>query len=82
MVLKLSRILRRLLRKHENFTTLRDELDFIDDYLAIVAGYAQAYGLTFTEVEALEWAKRRGARSGRVAWQFVTELAGAAGRSI
>jgi two-component system LytT family sensor kinase len=35
VVLKLSRILRRLLRKHENFTTLRDELDFIDDYLAI-----------------------------------------------
>jgi two-component system LytT family sensor kinase len=35
VVLKLSRILRRLLRKHENFTTLRDEVDFIEDYLAI-----------------------------------------------
>ena len=35
VVLKLSRILRRLLRKHENFTTLREELDFIEDYLAI-----------------------------------------------
>ena len=53
-----------------------------DDYLAIVTGYAQANGLTFAEADALEWAKRRGARSGRVAWQFVTELAGAAGRAI
>lgn len=35
MVLKLSRILRRLLRKHENYSPLRDELDFIEDYLAI-----------------------------------------------
>src|SRR6202023_2064950 len=35
MVLKLSRILRRLLRKHENFSPLRDELSFIEDYLSI-----------------------------------------------
>lgn len=35
MVLKLSRILRRLLRKHENFNPLREELDFIEDYLSI-----------------------------------------------
>jgi two-component system LytT family sensor kinase len=35
MVLKLSNILRRLLRKHDNFSPLREELDFIDDYLAI-----------------------------------------------
>src|SRR5574340_217821 len=35
MVLKLSKILRRLLRKHENFAPLRDELSFIDDYLSI-----------------------------------------------
>jgi two-component system LytT family sensor kinase len=35
MVLKLSKVLRRLLRKHENFSTLRDELSFIDDYLSI-----------------------------------------------
>ena len=53
-----------------------------DDYLAIVAGYAHEYGLSFAPADALEWAKRRGARSGRVAWQFVTELAGAAGRAI
>lgn len=35
VVLKLSSILRRLLRKHETFVPLRDELDFIDDYLDI-----------------------------------------------
>jgi predicted AAA+ superfamily ATPase len=53
-----------------------------DDYLAIVAGYCVAYGLDWAEGEALEWSKRRGARSGRVAWQFVTELAGRAGKSF
>jgi two-component system LytT family sensor kinase len=35
VVLKLSNILRRLLRKHETFVPLREELDFIDDYLDI-----------------------------------------------
>ena len=35
MVVKLSAVLRRLLRKHENFSPLRDELSFIEDYLAI-----------------------------------------------
>jgi two-component system LytT family sensor kinase len=35
MVMKLSKVLRRLLRKHENFSALRDELAFIEDYLAI-----------------------------------------------
>ena len=50
-----------------------------DDYLAIVAGYASAHGLEWSEAEALEWAKRRGTRSGRTAWQFVTELAGREG---
>jgi two-component system LytT family sensor kinase len=35
VVLKLSNILRRLLRKHETFVPLREELSFIDDYLAI-----------------------------------------------
>lgn len=53
-----------------------------DDYLAIIAGYANEYDLTFEEGDALEWSKRRGARSGRVAWQYVTELAGRAGRAI
>ena len=53
-----------------------------DDYLAIVRGYAAEYGLSLDDGEALEWAKRRGARSGRVAWHFITELAGRAGRPI
>jgi two-component system LytT family sensor kinase len=35
MVVKLSKVLRRLLRKHENFSALRDELNFMEDYLAI-----------------------------------------------
>src|SRR6202042_2739190 len=34
-VVKLSKVLRRLLRKHENFSPLRDELNFIEDYLSI-----------------------------------------------
>lgn len=53
-----------------------------DDYLAIVHGYAAEHGLSADEHEALEWAKRRGARSGRVAWHFITELAGRAGRTL
>ncbi|MBW8783480.1 MAG: DUF815 domain-containing protein [Novosphingobium sp.] len=53
-----------------------------DDYLAIVAGYAAAYRLTWEEADALEWARRRGARSGRAAWQYVTELAGRAGVAL
>jgi predicted AAA+ superfamily ATPase len=53
-----------------------------DDYLAIIAGYCGEYALDWDPAEALEWSKRRGARSGRVAWQFVTELAGRAGREI
>lgn len=53
-----------------------------DDYLAIIAGYARQFGLEWSEGDALEWSKRRGARSGRVAWQYVTELAGRAGQAI
>ncbi|MGX7951216.1 ATP-binding protein [Tsuneonella sp. HG249] len=53
-----------------------------DEYLAIVAAYAEPLGLAWEDAEALEWAKRRGARSGRTAWQFVTELAGRAGRVL
>lgn len=53
-----------------------------DEYLAIVAAYADPLGLAWQPGEALEWAKRRGARSGRTAWQFVTELAGRSGRAL
>ncbi len=53
-----------------------------DDYLAILRGYAAEYTLALDEPEALEWSKRRGARSGRVAWQFITELAGREGKRL
>ena len=53
-----------------------------DDYLNIIGGYCAAHGLAWEPGEALEWAKRRGSRSGRVAWQFVTELAGRAGMAL
>jgi uncharacterized protein len=51
-----------------------------DDYLAMVDGYVRHFGLSMApgalRREALEWAQTRGARSGRVAWQFVQDLAG------
>jgi predicted AAA+ superfamily ATPase len=50
-----------------------------DAYLAIVRGYADRFGLTFEASDAVQWATQRGSRSGRVAWQYVTELAGRAG---
>lgn len=53
-----------------------------DDYLAIIAGYAEGLGLRWEPGDALEWAQRRGARSGRVAWQYIAELAGRAGKAI
>nr|WP_144097067.1 ATP-binding protein [Croceicoccus sediminis] len=53
-----------------------------DDYLAIIAAYADHYGLAWEQADALEWSKRRGARSGRVARHYVTELAGRAGRAL
>ena len=52
-----------------------------DDYLAIIAGYAADLGLEFDPADALEWSRRRGARSGRVARHYITEIAGRAGRS-
>ncbi|HKX36747.1 MAG TPA: ATP-binding protein [Rhizorhapis sp.] len=53
-----------------------------DAYLAIVSGYAAYYGLPFDAQEAVQWATVRGSRSGRVAWQYVVELAGRAGLRI
>jgi predicted AAA+ superfamily ATPase len=54
-----------------------------DEYLAMVNGYADAIGLAIDRDslrrEALEWATVRGARSGRVAWQFIQEVAGRLG---
>jgi predicted AAA+ superfamily ATPase len=53
-----------------------------DGYLAMVAAYAARHGLTADPADALEWATRRGSRSGRVAWQFIVDLAGRAGVSL
>ena len=53
-----------------------------DEYLDIVRGYAAKHGLAWDEADALEWARRRGARSGRVAWHYVVELAGRTGKRI
>jgi predicted AAA+ superfamily ATPase len=53
-------------------------------YLAAVAGYAKRYGLKAPDLErrALQWAQLRGARSGRVAWQFIRDLAGELGKAL
>ncbi len=53
-----------------------------DDYLDIIMGYAEQYGLEWQSADALEWSRRRGARSGRVAWHYVVELAGRAGKDL
>jgi uncharacterized protein len=54
-----------------------------DEYLAMVEGYVGYYGIPYGKdaltAEALEWATTRGARSGRVAWQYVQDLAGRLG---
>ncbi|WP_412174924.1 ATP-binding protein [Albidovulum sediminicola] len=50
------------------------------EYLDMIRGYCAAYGVAVEEAalraEAIEWQATRGARSGRVAWQFFTDLAG------
>ena len=57
-----------------------------DEYLAMIRGYCDAHGVTIDDdrlrAEAIEWQATRGARSGRVAWQFFTDLAGRHGVSI
>jgi uncharacterized protein len=54
-----------------------------DEYLAMVEGYVAHFKIPYKgeplEREALEWATTRGARSGRVAWQYVQDLAGRLG---
>lgn len=47
-----------------------------DEYLSMLEGYAAQYGLKLDKVEALEWFRTRGSRSGRVAWQFIQHIAG------
>ena len=54
-----------------------------DAFLAMIRGYVDAFGIEVDaetlRAEAIEWQATRGARSGRVAWQFVTDLAGRRG---
>jgi uncharacterized protein len=57
-----------------------------DEYLEMIRGYCTAHGVEIEEevlrAEAIEWQATRGARSGRVAWQFFTDLAGRKGVAI
>ena len=57
-----------------------------DDYLAMVRAYAGHFGLKINDGElirdALEWSATRGARSGRVAWQYIIDLAGRQGIAL
>lgn len=57
-----------------------------DEYLAMIEGYCAAYGVRvdadILRAEAVEWQATRGARSGRVAWQFFTDLAGRHGVAL
>lgn len=53
-------------------------------YLAAVQGYAARFGLETPDLDrrALQWSQLRGARSGRVAWQFIRDLAGELGKAL
>ena len=55
-------------------------------FLAMVRGYCDAYGIAIDDealkARAIEWSATRGARSGRVAIQFVRQLAGEQGKAI
>lgn len=57
-----------------------------DEYLEMIDGYARYHGLDTDadtlRAEALEWATTRGSRSGRVAWQFIQDLAGRLGQTL
>ncbi len=57
-----------------------------DTYFDMVEGYAQWYGLALSgqelRAEAKEWSITRGARNGRVAWQFIQDVAGRQGKRL
>jgi predicted AAA+ superfamily ATPase len=57
-----------------------------DDYLAMIESYAAHYGIALGKDElkarAIAWSAGRGARSGRVAWQFIQDLAGELGKKL
>lgn len=57
-----------------------------DEYLAMVAGYVDYYKINISpetqKARAIEWAATRGSRSGRVAMQFVRQIAGEMGQTL
>lgn len=57
-----------------------------DEYLEMIKGYCDAHGLEIDaqtlRAEAIEWSATRGSRSGRVAWQYFTDLAGRRGVKV
>ena len=57
-----------------------------DEYLAMIRGYCDAYEVAIDDAtlraEAIEWQATRGSRSGRVAWQYFTDLAGRKGVTL
>jgi len=57
-----------------------------DEYLSMIRGYCDAYGVEIDDealrAEAIEWQATRGSRSGRVAWQYFTDLAGRRGVTV
>lgn len=57
-----------------------------DTYFAIIEGYAERFGLNDPSIdlraEAVEWTVTRGSRSGRVAWQYIQDLAGRLGKNL
>ncbi len=57
-----------------------------DEYLEMISGYAEYFKLELDSkqlrADALEWSTTRGARSGRVAWQFIHNIAGKSGKTV
>ncbi|MEM9470631.1 MAG: ATP-binding protein [Pseudomonadota bacterium] len=57
-----------------------------DEYLEMIKGYVDHFKLSIAEdelrAEAIEWQTTRGSRSGRVAWQYVQDLAGRLGKTL
>ena len=57
-----------------------------DQYLAMIRGYCDAHGIEIDaqtlRAEAIEWQATRGSRSGRVTWQYFTDLAGRRGMTL
>jgi len=57
-----------------------------DEYLDMVRAYARHHGLKISDEDlragAIEWTATRGARSGRVAWQYIQDVAGSLGQRL